>query len=207
MANTKGRRRFGWVRKLPSGRYQASYLGPDGSRINGPETYERRGDADQWLSTVESDMLRGEWTDPRLGRVAFVDYGERWIREHRLSARTREEYASIWRHHVVPFLGHLQLGDITTSTIRSWRATLLADGRSEDRTAKAYRLVRAILNTASTTGGSSATLAASKEPANIARRSDRRRRWRRSTRSPTGCPGAFEHSCSLPRSPGSAGAS
>ena len=69
MANTKGRRRFGWVRKLPSGRYQASYLGPDGSRINGPETYEGRGDADQWLSTVESDMLRGEWTDPRLGRV------------------------------------------------------------------------------------------------------------------------------------------
>ena len=148
MANKKGRRRFGWVRKLPSGRYQASYLGADGGRINGPETYERKGDAEQWLSTVESDMLRGEWTDPRLGRVAFVEYGERWITEHRLSARTREEYASIWRHHVVPFLGHLQLGDISTSTIRSWRATLLADGRSEDRTAKAYRLVRAILNTA-----------------------------------------------------------
>ena len=148
MANKKGRRRFGWVRKLPSGRHQASYLGPDGSRINGPETYERKGDAEQWLSTVESDMLRGEWTDPRLGRVVFVDYGERWISEHRLSARTREEYASIWRHHVVPFLGHVQLGDISTSTIRSWRATLLADGRSEDRTAKAYRLVRAILNTA-----------------------------------------------------------
>ena len=85
MANKKGRRRFGWVRKLPSGRYQASYLGPDGGRINGPETYERRGDAEQWLSTVESDMLRGEWTDPRLGRVAFVDYGERWIAERRLS--------------------------------------------------------------------------------------------------------------------------
>ena len=29
-------------------------------------------------------MLRGEWTDPRLGRVAFVDYGERWIAERRL---------------------------------------------------------------------------------------------------------------------------
>ena len=37
---------------------------------------------------------------------------------------------------------------MSTDTIRSWRAALLRDGRSEDRTVKAYRLVGAILNTA-----------------------------------------------------------
>ena len=26
-------RKFGWVRKLPSGRYQASYVSPDGTRV------------------------------------------------------------------------------------------------------------------------------------------------------------------------------
>jgi hypothetical protein len=30
MANKKGHRRFGNVRKLASGRFQARYLGPDG---------------------------------------------------------------------------------------------------------------------------------------------------------------------------------
>jgi hypothetical protein len=54
MANKKGRRRFGWVRKLPSGRFQASYLGPDGRRRTAPDTFERKGDADQLLSTVRA---------------------------------------------------------------------------------------------------------------------------------------------------------
>lgn len=148
MANRKGRRRFGWVRKLPSGRFQASYVGPDGRRRGAPETFERKGDADRWLSVVESEVLRGEWTDPLLGRLPFGEYGERWIAEHRLGERTREEYRSLWRHHVATFLGHVELAELSTGTIRSWRAALLREGRSEDRTAKAYRLVRAILNTA-----------------------------------------------------------
>ncbi|MGH3674002.1 MAG: site-specific integrase, partial [Pseudonocardiaceae bacterium] len=101
MANRKGRRRFGWVRKLPSGRYQASYLGPDGQRRHAPETFERKGDADRWLSVVESEVLRGEWTDPLLGRMSLAEFGERWITEHRLGERTREEYLSLWRNHVV----------------------------------------------------------------------------------------------------------
>ncbi len=148
MTNRKGRRRFGWVRKLPSGRFQASYLGPNGRRHTAPETFERKADAERWLSVVESEMVRGEWADPMLGRVPLGEYGERWIREHRLGERTREEYDSLWRHHVAPFLGNLELGELATDTIRSWRAALLREGRSEDRTAKAYRLVRAILNTA-----------------------------------------------------------
>lgn len=148
MTNRKGRRRFGWVRQLPSGRYQASYLGPDGRRRTAPETFARKGDADQWLAVVESDIVRGEWSDPLAGRVSFAEYGERWIDEHRLGERTREEYRSLWRHHIAPFLGPIELAAFTTATVRSWRATLLREGRSEDRAAKAYRLVRAIFNTA-----------------------------------------------------------
>jgi integrase len=148
MANRKGRRRFGWVRKLPSGRFQASYLGPDGQRRHAPETFERKSDADRWLSVVESEILRGEWTDPLSGRVPFVKFGEQWIKEHRLGERTREEYWGLWRNHVAPFLGSIELAEFSTGTIRSWRAALLREGRSEDRAAKAYRLVRAIFNTA-----------------------------------------------------------
>ena len=148
MANKKGHRRFGNVRKRASGRYQASYLTPDGRRQFAPETFERKGDAVQWLVVVEGEMLRGEWADPLLGRVLFGDYGATWIEEHKISVRTREEYRSIWRNHVEPFLASVELAAMTTGTIRTWRANLLDSGRSEDRTAKAYRLVRAIMNTA-----------------------------------------------------------
>ncbi|MGH3755045.1 MAG: tyrosine-type recombinase/integrase [Pseudonocardiaceae bacterium] len=83
-----------------------------------------------------------------MGRVSFAEFGERWIKEHRLGERTREEYLSLWRHHVAPFLGSIELAEFSTGTIRSWRAELLREGRSEDRATKAYRLVRAIFNTA-----------------------------------------------------------
>lgn len=66
--------------------------------------------------------------------------------------RTRQEYLSLWRNHVGPFLGSIELAEFSTGTIRSWRAALLREGRSEDRVAKAYRLVRGIFNTAADDG-------------------------------------------------------
>jgi len=152
MANRKGRRRFGWVRKLPSGRYQASYLGPDSRRRGAPETFERKGDADRWLSVVESEILRGEWVDPLLGRVTFAEFGKRWITEHRLSERTREEYLSLWRHPVVSFLGSLDLAELTTGTLPGRLATLLRAVRPADRAATAYRLLPATLPASAVVG-------------------------------------------------------
>ena len=87
--NKAGHRRFGNIRRLPSGRYQASYLGPDGQRRNAPETFERKSDADRALSLIESQMARGEWTDPERGKVKLVDYAETWITERPGSVRGR----------------------------------------------------------------------------------------------------------------------
>ena len=40
MPNSKGRRRrFGTIRRLPSGRYQARYPGPDGVRRSPDDTF------------------------------------------------------------------------------------------------------------------------------------------------------------------------
>jgi hypothetical protein len=45
-------------------------------------------------------------------------------------------------------LGPIRLGDLTPLVVRRWRATLLDEGVSPAMVAKAYRLLRAILNTA-----------------------------------------------------------
>jgi hypothetical protein len=44
MPNKDGHRRFGSIRRLPSGRYQARYPGPDGRLRSHPQTFERKGD-------------------------------------------------------------------------------------------------------------------------------------------------------------------
>ena len=54
------RRSFGLVRKLPSGRWQASYHHPKfGKRVNAPSTFQSKGDANAWLSAQETGFRGG----------------------------------------------------------------------------------------------------------------------------------------------------
>ena len=75
MANRDGHRRFGNVRRRESGRYQIRYPGPDGRMRTGPETYERKSDADRALVMIEAQIRSGKWTDPERGKVKLGDYG------------------------------------------------------------------------------------------------------------------------------------
>lgn len=147
--NKAGHRRFGNIRRLPSGRYQASYLGPDGQRRNAPETFERRSDADRALSLIESQMARGEWTDPERGKVKLADYAETWITERPgLRPRSADNYRWLLTKHIEPHIGGVPVGKLSTPLIRQWRATLIGNGVSVSTAAKAYRFLRAVLMTA-----------------------------------------------------------
>jgi Integrase len=147
--NKDGHRRFGLIRKLPSGRWQASYLGPDGRRRSAPDTFDTKRDAEQFLVRVETLLMSDEWTDPIRARVTVGDYADRWITERPgLRPRTVELYRWLMRKHIEPRLGGVQLGQLTTAVVREWRASLLAGGVSQSIAAKSYRLLRAVLSTA-----------------------------------------------------------
>lgn len=149
MANRRGHRRFGYIRKLPSGRWHASYLGPDGRRRAAPNTFDTKTDAAQYLARVETELLADEWTDPNRAKVLLGDYAGRWISERPgLRPRTVELYRWLLRKHIAPHIGDVQLGRLTTPAIRRWRADLLASGVSQSIAAKSYRLQRAVLATA-----------------------------------------------------------
>jgi integrase len=147
--NKQGHRRFGNIRRLPSGRYQASYLGPDGRRRYAEETFERKGDADKALSIIEAQIAQGDWTDPDRAKTKLTDYAATWIDERPgLRPRSADQYRWLLVKHVVPQLGGVPLAKLTTPMIRQWRAKLLRDGVSTSTAAKAYRLLRAVLMTA-----------------------------------------------------------
>lgn len=142
------RREFGAIRRRASGRYAASYIGPDGLRRHAGKTFMTKSDAQAWLAARQTELHRGTWSDPALGRLRLGEFGQRWIAEHRLSPRTRDLYESLFRLHIEPYLGARPLDQLTPESIRGWRAGLHDEGRSESTVAKAYRLLRAILNTA-----------------------------------------------------------
>lgn len=148
MANQKGkRRRFGSVRKLPSGRFQARYPSPDGLLRSAPETFPTQTDADRWLVRKEAEILDGRWKNPD-DKVLFGVYADAWFKERDYAATTRERNGSALRLHILPTFAKVVLREITTPQIRRWRAGLLESGVGEATVAKAYQILRAIMNTA-----------------------------------------------------------
>uniref|UniRef100_A0AAU3HYW3 Site-specific integrase n=1 Tax=Streptomyces sp. NBC_01393 TaxID=2903851 RepID=A0AAU3HYW3_9ACTN len=143
-----GKRQFGRVRKLPSGRYQARYLGPDGQDRPAPETFRTKRDADAWLADKQTEMRRGDWHDPEAGKVPFGSYAAAWIRERELTATTRQLYGSLLRHHLEPAFGAINVAEISPPLVRRWRADKLAAGTGPTTVAKAYALLRAMMGTA-----------------------------------------------------------
>lgn len=61
------REAWGRLRKLPSGRWQARYPGPDGKTYSArtqddkPLTFFTKTDARTWLASVHTKIARGEW--------------------------------------------------------------------------------------------------------------------------------------------------
>ena len=68
MAGRQGRRRFGAIRRLPSGRYQVRYRTADGRYVTAPTTFETKADAGRYLSKIETTCFGA--SGPTLGWAA-----------------------------------------------------------------------------------------------------------------------------------------
>ncbi|GAC1545915.1 MAG: site-specific integrase [Acidimicrobiales bacterium] len=140
------RRRFGRIRKLPSGRWQARYPDGSGQDIPAPETFASKGDAARWLVMVEADMARGQFIDPRAGRITFAQWAEQWL------SRPGKRANSIVRDRqglevFKPTLGPRPLSSITPMHVQ---AAVDARGRevSPATLVRDVAAVRAVLNAA-----------------------------------------------------------
>ena len=142
------RRHFGNVRRLGSGRYQASYW-HEGLRHTAPNTFTAKADALAYLSVMETNLLRGEWIDPKAGRETFGAYGKRWL-AHRPDLRpsTRELYEALWRKWLEPAFNDVPLAAMTPERWRTWYVEQITQHPGSTRPGKAYRLARSMLNTA-----------------------------------------------------------
>ncbi len=150
MPNSKGsRRRFGAVRRLPSGGYQARYPGPDGVIRPADDTFATKTEAEVWLTRKETELIEGEWIDSDAGAVLLGEYSATWIEERPgLRPKTITLYSYLLRAHIAPHFPIMTVAALTTGAVRRWHKKLLDNGVSPVTAAKAYRLLRAIMNTA-----------------------------------------------------------
>ena len=108
----KGKRQFGNVRKLPSGRFQARYTAPDGGYVTAPQTFAAKIHAETWLGDRLREIDAGAWipqavAERRRKRAAFKAYAEQWVKTRTvagrpLKARTKALYEDILKVNCCP---------------------------------------------------------------------------------------------------------
>lgn len=141
------RRGFGRLRKLPSGRWQAAYVGPDGNLHKAPRTYAHDYDAEGWLAQERRKIDLGTWgAIERSDGVTLREYADGWLEQRQLRPRTRQHYRSMLDRLILPDLGGMKLVALTPAKVRAWHAALGTDHPT--RNAHAYALLHGICTTA-----------------------------------------------------------
>jgi integrase len=158
----QSRRSFGTLRKLPSGRYQAKYVGPDLQWHLAPTTFQAKIDGEGWLAAERRLIERDEWEPPderasrreaeqRAAAETVETYALAWlaagVAQGRLRPLTALDYRRSLDLHILPTLGDLKLVEVARGTVRTWHDVTMADTPARARS-KAYALLRTIMNSA-----------------------------------------------------------
>jgi integrase len=152
------RRSFGHIRKLPSKKFQASFVGQNGERFNAPFTFLTKSDANAWLSSEEVKQSKGILQIEEMGKALakpkpiFETYVERHIGLQTnssgslLRASTQSLYRRLLRVNLRMFWGKA-LDEITSSDISEWWASCMSSGK-RTTASKAYKLLSATMKRA-----------------------------------------------------------
>lgn len=154
------RRKFGRLRQFRSGRWKASYTGPDGILYEAPHTFGAKEDAEAWLTDRRREIDRELWSPPatreqkrakRTADTKFGDYAATWletrtVRGRPLRPRTRDHYEKLLDRHIYPTFKTKAMRTITTEAVDRWYARTLPD--KPTIRAHTYSLLRTILETA-----------------------------------------------------------
>lgn len=159
--------RFGSIRQLPSGRWQARYT-HDGAVRKAPMTFPNesvdpqtgkkvRGPdlADRWLRLRQSEIDSGVRLLARpksRGTTTFAEYAAGWLPARRtrdgaeLKPRTKVLYQQQLDRDLLPVFGRLALTAITSTSVSDWFDAY--DATKPTARAHAYALLKAIMNSA-----------------------------------------------------------
>lgn len=160
------RRSFGRLRQFRSGRWKASYTGPDGRLYEAPQTFGAKIDAEAWLTDRRREIDRDLWSPPatveqrkvatrqkKAAAERFDAYAKRWletrtVKGRPLRPRTVDHYQQMLDDHLLPVFGKKPVRDITMESVDRWYAQALTD--KPTMRAHSYSLLRTILETART---------------------------------------------------------
>lgn len=120
-----------YIRKLPSGNYQANVRHPNGKRI--PKTFPLKRQAAEWARDLEASFARGDLRDPRSGRITVAEWYERWSAGRGVDPVTSAKVESNWRTHCADQWGHWPMDTVTRMEAQNWANVLKRKRRARHK--------------------------------------------------------------------------
>ena len=109
------------------------------------KTFDRRVDAERYLTTIESSKLTGSYVDPARSRVTVGEWADRWLAgQAHLKPTTRERYAGIVRKLIRPRWGTTRIADVTHADVQGW-VTKLSRNAEPATVRKIHRVLSLVL--------------------------------------------------------------
>jgi integrase len=134
------------IRKLGTGRWQGRYL--DDERRERARNFRTRAEAQRWLDEQTASMVRGDWRDPRSGRITVGDLAETWYAtKAALKPSSQLAYRSLLDAWVLPRWGATEVRRLEHGMIAAWTAEV-AGQTSASTTRKAVGVLRGVLELA-----------------------------------------------------------
>lgn len=153
-----GKRAFGSIRKLPSGRFQARYTGPSLAVHTAPRTFAKKAYAEAWLASEDQLISSGSWSPPerrllqqQSAGVTVGEYVETVIQRRMKRTRrpitqtTADLYRKDWKNRGQEVLGSIPLTELTSATVMQWWDSL---GSTPTQDGRCYDLLKSVMTEA-----------------------------------------------------------
>ncbi len=139
-----------YIRKLPSGKYQATVRLPSGKKVTRTDRMKRV--VSDWAKGEEIRIARGEWRDPRAGRLRFEEWLADFLDGRVVEDETARRDRGVIANHLEPHWAGWQLRAITPSKVQSWVSKMQAAGVGPHAIRHAYNLLSTMMRAAKKDG-------------------------------------------------------
>lgn len=109
-------------------RWRVRYIDPSGQERS--QSFDRKPDADRFMTATAAKVQDGTWSDPSLGKLTLRRFVEDVYLPAQLNEATTQESMELrFRLHILPVLGDKTLGQLAADPfmIQAWAAGLKSD--------------------------------------------------------------------------------
>jgi len=122
----------------------------DPQRRDRSKTFRTKAQAEAFADAVETDIDRGQFLDPQLGKKTLGEWATEWLEARRseIKPKTFMSYEGLLRTHILPAFGRTPMSKIRPLDIQRFLGGMTDAGLSRSRIRQARQVFSMILNAA-----------------------------------------------------------